>query len=124
MKYFYIGAFITHLCRDHTEWILYVSVERRQNDGLVIEYNSILLLFIQKLHCDLLLYPSDNYSGDTTADSKDMFVYPKQLPVWTHIHGTPQLDNNQAGKPINTMDCDILDLEIDLLPLHPCQEEY
>jgi len=44
--YSYIGAYITHLRRDHDERIVYVSVEQLPDDGSVMKEDIILLPFI------------------------------------------------------------------------------
>ena len=122
--YSYIGAYITHLCRDHTEWIVYVSAEQLPDNGSAIEYDTILLPFIPEPHRDPSLHPSNNDSSNTEADSENACIDPEQPPVCTRICGTPHLDNRLAGKPIGNKYFDILDYVIELWSLFSCEEKY
>ena len=122
--YSYIRAYITHLCRNHNERIVYVSAEQLPDDGFAIEHDSILLPFVHEPHHDPFLHPSDDDSSDTEADSENACIDPEQPPVRTRICGTPQLDNRLAGKPISNEYFDIFDDEIDLWSPFSCEEEY
>jgi hypothetical protein len=66
----YIGAYITHLHRDHKDRTVYVSAEQLPDDGVAIEHETILLPFVHEPHRDPFLYPSDDVSSDTEADSE------------------------------------------------------
>jgi hypothetical protein len=120
----YIGAYITHLCRDHKERIVYVSAEPLPDDGFAIEYDSILLPFGHEPHHDPFLHPSDDHSSDTEADSKNACIDPEELPVRRHIGSTPHLHNRLAGKPISNEYFDIFNDEIDQWSPFSCKKEY
>jgi len=122
--YFYIGAYITHLHRNHKERIVYVSAEQLPDDGFAIEHYSILLPFVHEPHHDPFLHPSDDDSSDTEADSENACIDPEQPPVRTRICGTPHVDNRLASKPVSNEYFDIFDDEIDLWSLFSCKEEY
>ena len=112
--YSYISAYITHLCRDHKERIVYIPAEQLPDDGFANEYDRILHPFFHETHHDPFLHPSDDHSSDTEADSEKGCIDLEQPPVRTCICGTPHLDNHQAGKPISNEYFDIFDDEIDL----------
>jgi len=65
--YYHIGAYITHLRRDDTERIVYLSAEPLPDDGFAIEHDCIQLPFVHEPHRDILLHPSVNESSDTEA---------------------------------------------------------
>jgi len=67
--YSYIGAYITHLHRDHEERIVYVSAEQLPDDGVAIEYDSIVFPFIHEPHRNPIPHPSNYNSSDTEAYS-------------------------------------------------------
>jgi hypothetical protein len=71
-----------------------------------------------------LLHPSNDNSSDTQADSANACIDPEQPPAQTRICGTPHLDNQLAGKPINNKYFDIFDQEIDLWFQFSTQKEY
>ena len=111
--YSYIGAYITHLRRDHKERIVYVSAEQLPGNGFAIEHDSIPLPFLHEPHGNSFLHPSDNDSSDTEADSENACIDPEQPPVQTRICGTAHLDNHPAGNPISNKYFDIFDDGID-----------
>jgi hypothetical protein len=112
--YFYIGAYITHLRRDHKARIVYLSAEQLPDDGFAIKHDSILLPFVHEPHNYHFLHPSDNDSSDPEADTVSACIDPENPPVRTPICGTPHLDNRLAGKPISNEYFDVFDDEIDL----------
>jgi len=112
--YSYIGAYISHLCHDHTERIVSVSGESLPDDGFAIEEDSILLSFVHETHRNPVLHPSDEDSSDTEANDENVWIDPEQPPVRTSICGTPHWDNGPAGKLISNEYFDIFDNEIDL----------
>jgi hypothetical protein len=122
--YSYIGAYITHLCRDHKERIVYISAEQLPDDGFAIEHDSILLAFIHELHHNPFLHPSDDDSSDTQADSENAYIDPEQPPVRTGICGTALWDNHLAGERISNEYFDVFPNEIDLWSPFSCEEEY
>jgi len=99
--YSYIGAYITHLHRDHKEGIVYASAEQLPDDGFAIQHDSILLLCVHEPPRDPFLHPSHNDSSDTEADSENAFIDPEQPSVRTCIYGTPHFDDRRAGKHIS-----------------------
>jgi len=116
--YSYIGAYITHLCRDHKERILYVSAKQLPDDGFAIEQNTILLRFVHEPHCDPFLHTPDNDCSEKEVASEHASIDPEQPPVRTRTYSTPHLDNRLAGKPISNERFNIFDNAIDLwLPL-------
>jgi len=122
--YSYIGAYITHLRRDHKERIVYVSAVQLPDNGYAIEHDSILLPFFHEPHHDRFVHPSDDDSSDTEADGENGCIDPEQPPVRTRICGTLHLDNHLAGKPISNEYFDVFDDEIDLWSPFSCKEEY
>jgi hypothetical protein len=122
--YSYIGAYITHLCRDHKVRIVYASAEQLPDDGFANEHDTILLPFVHEPHHDPFFHPSDDDSSVTEADSENACIDPEQPPVRTRTCGTPHLDNCLAGKPISMEYFDIFNDDIDLWSLFSCKEEY
>jgi len=122
--YSYIGSYITHLCRDHKEGIVYILAEQLPVHGFGIEHDSILLPFIHEQHRDPSLHPSDDNSSNTEAESENACIDREQPPVRTHIYGTPHLDNRLAVKPISNEYFDIFKDEIDLWSSFSCEKEY
>jgi len=122
--YSYIGVFITHLCREHTERIVYVSSEQLPDDGFAIKQDSILLTFVDEPRHDPFLDPSNNDFRDTEADSENACIYREQPPVRTRICGTPHLDNRLAGKPISNKYFNLFDDENDVRSLFTWDKEY
>jgi len=122
--YSYIGAFISHLRRNHKERIVYVSAEQLPDDGFVIKHDSILLPFVHEPHHDPRLHRSDIHSSDAEADSENACIDPEQPPVRTRICATPHLDNCPAAKPISNEYFNIFDNEIDLSSPLACEEDY
>jgi hypothetical protein len=107
-------AHSTHLRHDPKESIVYVSTEQLPDDHFAIEYDSILLPFVQEPHSDRFLHPSNDDSSDTNTNSLNACMDPEQPPFWTRICGTPHLDNCLAGKSMSKEYFDIFDNEIDL----------
>jgi len=95
--YCYIGTYITHLCRNHKERIVYVSAKQLPDDGFAIEHDSIFLRFVRKPHCHPFLHPFDNASSDTEAASENGHINPQQPPVRTCMYGTRHLHNCVVG---------------------------
>jgi len=122
--YCYIGAHITHLRRDHTDRIVYVSAEQLPDDGFAIEHYSILVPFIREPHHDPFLHLSDDDSSDTEADSETACINLDQPPVRTRIYGTPHMDCHLPSKPISNQYFDIYDDGIDLGSPCSCEEDY
>jgi hypothetical protein len=75
--YSYLSSYITHLCRNHNETIVYLSAEQLPGNGFAIEHDSILLPFVHEPHHHPFLHPSDDDSGDTEADSENAFIDPE-----------------------------------------------
>jgi hypothetical protein len=103
---------------------VYVSAEQMPDDGFAIEHNSILLPFLDELHHDPFLYPSDDDSSDRESDGENVCIDPEQPPGRTCICDTPHLDNRLAGKPISNEYFNIFDDEIDLWSPFSWEEEY
>ena len=122
--YSYIGAYITHLRRNHKERIVYASAQQLPDDGFAIKHDSIQLPFVHEPHRDAFLHLSDDDSSDTEANNENACVDPEQPPAQTRIYGTPHFDNHLAGKPIGNEYFDIFDNEIDLWSLFSYEEEY
>jgi len=122
--YSYIGAYITHLCRDHKERIVNSSAKLLPDDGFAIEHDSILLPFVHEPHHNPFFHPSDDDCSDTEADSENECIDPEQPPVQTRICGTPHLDNCLAGKPISNEYFDVFDDQIDIWSPISGEEEY
>jgi len=120
----YIGASITHLCRDHKEKIVHVSAEQLPDDGFAIENDSIPLPFVQELHWDPVLHTADDNCSNSVTDTKNGWIDPEQPPVRTHIYGTPHLDNHLASKPVSNDYFDTFNDEIDLASPFSRQEEF
>jgi len=113
MMYFYIGAYFTPLCRDHTERRVYIQPEQLPDDGFETEHDGSLLPFIHEPHDDPFLHPSDDDSSNTEGYSEDAFVDPGQPQVQTHSYCTPHLHNSWAGNPIRNEYFNIFDDEGD-----------
>jgi len=109
-----IGAYLTHLRRDHKESIICISAKPLPDDGFAIEHDSFQLPFVHEPHHDPIHHPSDTGSSNTEADSEKACIDPEQPPVRTRIYGTSPLDNRQAGKRISDEYFDIFKDEIDL----------
>jgi len=122
--YSYIGAYITHLCRDNKERTVYISAEQLRDDGFVIEHESILLPFLHEPRHDPVSHSSDDDSRDSEAHSENAYIDPEQLPVYSHNYGTPHLDNRLASKPISNQYFDIIEDEIVEWSPFSCEEEY
>jgi len=122
--YFHIGAYITHLHRDHKERIVYISAEQLPDNGFAIEHDSILLPFVHEPHHVPFLHPYDEDFSNTEADRENACIDPEQPAVRTHIYSTPRLDNRLAGKPISNNYFDIWDDGIDLWSPFSCEQEY
>jgi len=65
--YSYIGAYFSHLHRNHNKRIVYLSDKQLPDDRLAIEHNSILLPFLHELNCDTFRHPSNDDFSDTAA---------------------------------------------------------
>jgi len=120
----YRSAYIIQLRRDHNERIVYVAATQLPDDGFVIEHDSILLQCVYEPHRDPFVNTSDDDFSNTEADSDNVCIDPQYSPVWTHIYGTPHLDNHLAGKPISNKYFDIFDNDIDLWSLFSRNKHY
>jgi len=70
------GTYITQVRRNHKDTIVAVSYEQLPDDGFVIEHDSILLPFIYAVHCNPIVYPSDDDSSDTKTNSENECIVP------------------------------------------------
>jgi len=122
--YSYIGAYTTHLHRNHKYRIVYVSANQLPDDGFAIKHDCILLPFIHELHHDPLVHYSDNDSGATESDRKNVCIYLEQPLVGTRTYGSPHLGSCQAGKPNSNKYFNIIEYEIDQLSCFSCEEQY
>jgi len=75
--YSFVGAYMTHLCRDHKEGILYISTEQLSDDGFAIEHELILLPSIHAPHHHPFLHPSNDDSSNTEVDSNIACINPE-----------------------------------------------
>jgi len=123
-NYSYIDLFLTHLCHNHHDSILYGPAKQLPDDCVATKYYSILLLFIHKPHGDPVHYPLNDDSSDTDANSDIDYLYPEQPPVWTRIYGTSQWTSSLAGVTIRNLYFDIIENEIHLWSPFPLEEKY
>jgi hypothetical protein len=111
--YSYISAYITHLRRNQKERIVYVSAKQLPDDDFAIEQDSIIFPFIYEPHRDTFLYPSEDDSSYTEADSETASIDQEQPLVRTHMYGTVHFDDRLASKPISNEYFNIFDNQID-----------
>jgi len=83
--YSHVGAYISYLCCNHKDRIVYLSVEKQPGDGFAIEHDCIQLPFVHELHCYADLHLSEDDSSNTDADTKNVCIDPEQPPVGTCI---------------------------------------
>lgn len=124
MTYPYICTYITFLCYNHKERILYLSAEQLPDDGFAIGHDSILSLFVYKPHCNMYLHPSIDESSNTEADGKNASFNPAWPPVWPRIEDTQHVDHLLTCQPTSNEYFNIFDNEIDLCSPLSCQQQY
>jgi len=89
-------------------------VKQVPDDGLMINYDSILLRFLHEPHWDAFYSPSDAHFSYIVAGSKNACINQEQPPVLTRIDCTVHLHRHSASKPIRNKYFNIFDDEIEL----------
>jgi len=76
-RYSYIDAYITPLCRDYKERIVYRSADQLAGEGSAIDHDIFLVGFVYEPHWEHFLHSSDDDSSDRAGYSKNVYMDPE-----------------------------------------------
>jgi hypothetical protein len=119
-----MGAYITHILRDHSDTIVYVLHRERPDDGFATERDSILLPFVHEAYCELCAHTTKDHSSYIEANSEYVSVDQEKPPVQTWVCCTLPMHHRLTRQPISNECLDMLDNDVDLWSMSFCKEEY